>query len=498
MPILLVPDVDKETLKLVDHLNAYINGSPSSESALNEYYDHIATHKYLLQSADPHLNSILTAVMPLLGRIVEASSFAPEYADFLSKLLQLVPLQTAFAFFPKEEMLRAVDYPSPVSLFKATVDLVAWGIKQGDEAAQDFVKNSDLVSRAVNRSLSDHSIRNSCWTVDVLVKLCPYDMLQVVAADLMHAVELVSLLSDSYLTVRYVSIAEIVFHRHADLSKEQRDKIVGVVDPNSFFSNFDDDRDMLLYDVLLNFYTSLVPDIKELPALFDLLSPYVEEGIRVLSESLTDGDPLVVKPLEELVAAVTKYGNEDVLLWITENTALGPLIKQLDLNIPSHQLLFLKIKLKLIKDKQKFYNDQLAQLRLSTIDKIMFPIILRAVEDRTFFEYLAKDEKFSKREIDQLSKDAAYDLLSAISRHDHSVRYLLAEMPSVVQAYLVEPPSDVTNPLIRNTFKEILENILTNDHLDLGHWKAGLFELLNSLYGGGTRGPQVDLMDSAL
>lgn len=119
-------------------------------------------------------------------------------------------------------------------------------------------------------------------------------------------------------------------------------------------------------------------------------------------------------------------------------------------------------------------------------------------EDRTFFEYLAKDEKFSKREIDQLSKDAAYDLLSAISCHDHSAKYLLAEMPSVVQAYLVEPPTDVTNPLIRNTFKEILENILTNDHLDLGHWKAGLFELLNTLYGGGTRGPQVDLMDSAL
>lgn len=492
------PDLDPETRTFCDYLQNYLNDETESTDPLEEYYLFISGRKDLLETDDPLKNPVLSTVIPLLSRILHSEKFNAEYASFLSQFLELLPMKITWYYFTQDEMLKAIDYPSPTPLFTSTVDLVARKISGGDADALDFLNNSSFLAKVCSRCLSDHSLTEKFWSTEPLVMSCDEKKLDEIVPDLMHATDLVSLQSDYALTFRYVNVAEIVIKRRRDLQKEQFDKIVAVVDPEKYFDeNEEDPDDPLLHALIVDFYTRIVPVIDELEAFFLLLQPYILNMIRVLAKSIKSRAVDLQSRLDDVFGNLTFCILPSVILWIHANLPIKEILANLDLKIPLHLSLWEKTNPKVVPDKKTFFEQQFASLDLPTMDLSRFSIVLNAIRDPEFFDLFAKNNKFSSTALAGLPKDYLYKLLENMSIHQHSAAYLLQEMPYAVQNYLVDANTAITNRQIRLSLRSTLENLISDDKLDRGVWDAALKDLRKRLLYGRSRGPQVDVLDEA-
>lgn len=488
------PQLDPDTQKFADHLNAYLSGETDDTYAAANYYDYISLHKHLLQSDDPLCNPVLTTIMPLLSRILNLDRYHSDYVKFLSDFLMLVPIKTTWMYFPKDEMIKTLEYPSPVDLYTATVDMVAWRISAGDQDALDFVDNTLFLTKALQRCLSDHSIPARFWTVEPLVQSCDEKLLEELVADLVHAVELVSLGSDCNLSTRYMAITERIIARRLDLTKKTYDKITEVVELDYLADN--DPSDPLMYDLTVDFYTSLVGLIDKLHELFVLLHPVLQTTLAALAENLKSKESYLSTSLGALFGKLTYCKNEEIVSWAQEEKSVNAILDSLILESPTHRQILDLMNFGFIPDKHKFFNDHFANRELSRSSDVL-PIIAHAIEDPEFFRLFADYDKLSNSALSQMQKNQLYELLEVITRYNHSANYLLSEMPTVVLTYLVEVPGDISHPLIGKHLRSALENLITNKDLDLGVWEQGLKSLLHSLVNGRPKGPQVDVQDKA-
>ncbi|KAF3991648.1 hypothetical protein FT663_02625 [Candidozyma haemuli var. vulneris] len=493
------PQLDPDTQRFVNHLNAYLNDETDDTEPARTYYDFVSLHKYLLQAGDPLSNPILSTVMPLLSRIMNSERYDDDYVEFLRDLLMLVPMKTTWVYFPKDEMLKAIDYPSPVKLFTATVDLVAWRVSCNDEDAVEFVDTTALLPKAVLRCLSDHSIPDRFWTVESLVKSCDGKLLDEITTDLMHCVDLVALQSDSALTTRYMALAERVISRRLDLKQINYAKLIAVVDSLSFFDDTEETSpDALMYSVIIDFYTNLVGLMDGSEALFLSLQPVIVRCLNVLAVSVVEKAAFVSPRLTELFGKLTYCKDDGIVAWAKQQEPVVAILDNIDLKAPFHNEIFLKTNPAFISKKRQLFDTYFAAIDLASMDYILFACVLHAFEDPDFFNLFASEGKLSNSTFSRLPKDLLYKLLEIISRHNHSAKHLLSEMPTVVSSYLIELSGNISDRSIRNEARSTIENLLNNKDLDLGVWKDGLRNLLRTLIHGPLRGPQVDVSDEAL
>lgn len=487
------PLLDPETQKFADHLNAYVSGETNDTHQAWVYYDFISMHKYLLESNTPLNNPVLSTVMPLLSRILNLDRYHTDYVDFLRDFLHLMPMKTSWVYFSKEEMLKVLLYPSPVNLYQATVDLVSWRINAGDKDALEFLDNLPFLTKALQRCLSDHSISDNFWALELLVQCCDEKLLNEIVDDLVHAVELVSLGSDVSLGARYMAITDKVIARRLDLLQQTYEKLTNVVELS--YLQETEPADLLFYGLVIQFYAELVPLLDKLHNLFLLLKPVLLCMLQVLAEKWGNPKFRHTTDLGLFLGKLSYCKNEEVVSWLTNEDSFKKIINNFD-PLDKYLLIYGWINYGLIADKRNYFNSHFAPIEL-TFNFYILTVIQHVIEDPEFFHLFAENGKFSKSSLAKLSSDSMYDLIELLTRHQHSANYLLSEMPSVVQSYLIEVPDDVRNPRFLKHIRSSIDNLLENKDLDLGVWEEGLKRLLRTLVNGRPREPQVDVQDLA-
>lgn len=487
------PLLDPETQKFADHLNAYISGETNDTYQAMVYYDYISMRKYLLESDQPLNNPVLTTLMPLLSRILNLDRYHTDYVEFLRHFLHLMPMKTSWVYFSKEEMLKTLQYPSPVKLYEATVDLVSWRIDAGDKDALDFLDNLSFLTKALQRCLSDHSISDRFWTMELLVLCCDEKLLDEIVSDLAHAVELVSLGSDCSLGARYMAITDKVIARRLDFPQTTYEKLTEVVQLD--YLRETDPADLLFYGLVIQFYDELVPLLDKLHNLFLLLQPVLQCMLQVLAANWNNPEYKFTSDLGAFLGKLSYCKNEEVVSWLTDQKAFKSLVNDFAERDMTLLQIFGWINFGLIPDKRNFFNKHFAPIDLPNYFRLN--VVRHAIEDPDFFRFFADSGKFSNSALAKLDSYSMYELIELLTRYQHSADYLLSEMPTVVQSYLVEVSDDVRNPRFLKHIRSSIGNLLENKDLDLGVWEKGLKSLLRALVNGRPREPQVDVQDQA-
>lgn len=151
-------------------------------------------------------------------------------------------------------------------------------------------------------------------------------------------------------------------------------------------------------------------------------------------------------------------------------------------------------------NKQEIYEGHFAERRLTTTDLSSFNCMVRLIDDKDFFTLL-KSDKLTTENLKKLPQDRLYIVLSRMSKHEYSTKYLLEEMPYIVSTFLIKVDRNVVNSEVWALKKEVLLNLIELNNYPLGIWekdlKLCLYEICN-----GRRirevAPSVEVTDMAM
>lgn len=485
--------LDPESKKVLAHLQERLTDGSSLDLALVEnYIDHIKFNPHLVSNGGNVLDlPVLVAFVPLLERLLRATGEAC-YEDLLLALLQPLPLQDIFKFFPRDQ-IDAAPHGLPMELAIAT-RVIHSACKRRSADAEHFVRTLAFMPAAVQCMLRDPAVP---WeTVSQLERL-----MQVAA----HPPEFQwdrwrflldrdPLQVDAMAAARHVAVVRCLVACCGLIPLPDFTALCAFDIDSLFSADVDnpetpDNIDCLFPPVAIDSYCFLAGQVP-----FECIQAPVDSCMSHLAARRSRGfDNLSLDPpLNRLLCTLSHH--KDTKCYARAYLDRYPELCNYDLYKSGQVEAFVKFSLDVIPDKSTFFAHHFGQWkRLETVPSRLLPAVLWLISDPDFFVFF-KNAWLSDEMVNNLPLPAVYELLYRLAQHDYSAEVMIAALPRAVDAHLASFNRSFSNPELWELRKTALRLLLFEREVDLGHWRKPMSDTYLEIVNGRklrAREPQV-------
>lgn len=491
--------LDKNSLTVLNHLEAYVNGDqPSDPSTVLDYIRFIEADRAVVSGSGDILDSaVLTSFIPLLSRILNSELYGDIYADLLRAMLEQLLFRDTLKFFPGEAVMAALKSPAYAVVFLA-IHVLKLNLSRKDSDVVGFLLESGALQVITERVLTTPEIPTNIVSdvessLQLFVQVGKFDLS---AWQFLEVVHQSSLLENAVLLARYLSVIESFLLNASELSSD----VIGQLsnfDMNSILNEDIDIADPFISSLLIAFYSTIVAKVS-----FSVLYNPIDQCVQsfVCRRQLHQHDFIVYPALSQLYTSLSLASKESKD-YVKKKNQKHPILTQFDLSSIEDVKIFCRLNIEVIDDKSKFFDDNFANWSFQLASYPRFCCLIHLIDNPEFFELLIQSKKLEDAKLSTLPQNLIYELLEKLTKYDYSTEFLLKSLSFIMLTHLMTNDNSIVNPDIWQTKQQALQNLLLYRKVDLGVWHQGLTHCYKEmLHGRQVRSvePKVDVTDVAM
>lgn len=491
--------LDRNSLDVLAHLEAYVNGDEPPNSALvSEYITFLeADHSVVSGGSDMLENAVLTSFVPLLSRILNSDLYVDVYARLLQAMLEQLAFGDTLKFFPPDAVVSALHLPANAVVYMA-IHILRLGLARNDADVVVFLLESPALQTIVKRVLAAPELpTNIVSDTEESVRLfSAQPAFDVAPWRFLGSLQKSDLLQNATILARYLSLVELLA---LNSQKVPHDFIALLADfdMHAILTEDPSTADPFVSSLLIAFYSSIVLKVP-----LAVISKPIDQIVQtfVVRRQLHQYD-FIVDPALNALFATLSHASGETQEYVKAQTGKSRALTEFDFSSADDVRFFCKLDLAVVHNKQQFFDGNFGGWSLQRVSYPQFCCLLHLVDNLELFAILAASGKVSDETLAKLPQNLIYEFLEKVSQYDYSSVVLLRDYPYILLTHLMASDPSIVNPEIWQAKQQTLQNLLLYRKVDLGVWHQGFSDCYREmLHGRQTKAvePKVDVTDEAM